>query len=357
MGSLRFILAFTVLDIHAKISSRPLVGGETAVQMFFLISGFYMAMVLHETYSPGRATLKDFWLSRAFRIFPAYYAVLLLTVCFGVGQLLSGQDPIAPIAAWRESLWAGWNAGRELFLFLMQSTLMGLDALYWMAFSAQGRIQFTPNFWHEIFPAWRTLLLPQAWTLSLELYFYLLAPFIVRRSLSTILLIMATSLGLRLGAAFGLGLSSDPWSYRFFPFEALFFLSGVLAYRLVNSAVTPRHKRGIQISAAAMLCLATYMSRIDTSGLGKYLEAALLAALFLSIAALFRFTRSNRFDRLAGELSYPMYVSHVLVVSIVGTNPVLVMAAAIAAAVVIFRCIDRPIDGWRHRRYACPRAG
>jgi peptidoglycan/LPS O-acetylase OafA/YrhL len=352
MGSLRFILAFTVLDIHARITGRPLVGGETAVQMFFVISGFYMAMILHETYVPGRTTLREFWLSRGFRVFPAYYLVLLLTVLLGAAQLEFGLQLMPPIDAWRGLLSSGHGFVHAVSLSFAQLTLLGLDAFHWLAFGPQGRIQFTAHFWQESSPVWRTLLLPQSWTLSLELYFYLLAPFLVRRSLNLILSIMVASVGVRLIAALGLGLSADPWSYRFFPFELVFFLAGVVAYRLAKTDGAANARHLIQCLVIGTLAVAAFMSRVDTGGLSKLVEAALTAALFAGIAALFRRTRSNMFDRFVGDLSYPLYVSHVLIASFVGANRWLIAASSIGAAIIIYVCVDRPIDAWRHRRFA-----
>jgi peptidoglycan/LPS O-acetylase OafA/YrhL len=73
------------------------------------------------------------------------------------------------------------------------------------------------------------------------------------------------------------------------------------------------------------------MSRIDTSVRSKLVEAALTAALFAGIAALFRRTRSNVFDRFVGDLSYPLYISHVFIVSIVAANRWLIAVSAIGA--------------------------
>ena len=56
MGTIRFLLAVSVVVFHAK---RPLLGltlveGTVAVQLFFIISGFYMALVLTEKYTAHR---------------------------------------------------------------------------------------------------------------------------------------------------------------------------------------------------------------------------------------------------------------------------------------------------------------
>lgn len=47
MGFLRFLLAACVVGAHYKHPSYlPFIPGDLAVQFFFLLSGFYMALIL-----------------------------------------------------------------------------------------------------------------------------------------------------------------------------------------------------------------------------------------------------------------------------------------------------------------------
>src|SRR5205823_6599909 len=98
--------------------------------------------------------------------------------------------------------------GQDFYLFL---TIKG------------GSLAFLSNFTTDPHPLYLLLLIPQGWTLGLEFSFYILAPFIVRRSFRTVALILAASLLLRLSLQFWFGYSGDPWSYRFFPSELALF--------------------------------------------------------------------------------------------------------------------------------------
>ncbi|MFZ6693376.1 hypothetical protein [Undibacterium sp. SXout20W] len=81
-----------------------------------------------------------------------------------------------------------------------------------------------------LFPA---LLVPQAWTLGVELSFYLIAPFILREK-RTMLMLLALSLCVRVYLLYiGLG-EHDPWTYRFFPTELAFFLLGALSHQYIS---------------------------------------------------------------------------------------------------------------------------
>ena len=74
------------------------------------------------------------------------------------------------------------------------------------------------------------LLIPQAWSVSLELMFYAIAPFLVRRHWLVLLTIIVATYFLR-AAAQATGLNGSGFVYRFFPFEIGLFLAGVLAHR------------------------------------------------------------------------------------------------------------------------------
>ena len=51
MGVLRCLLALSVLLVHDLDGWFKLIDGVAAVQCFYLISGFYMALVLNERYA------------------------------------------------------------------------------------------------------------------------------------------------------------------------------------------------------------------------------------------------------------------------------------------------------------------
>jgi peptidoglycan/LPS O-acetylase OafA/YrhL len=366
MGLLRLILAFSVLNVHAKIVGWNPIGGDTAVQLFFIISGFYMAMVLNEKYLPAVTTNLEFWKSRALRIFPAYYIVLLATLIAAGVFILVGADSSQPFAAWEQMLRSGISRVQLVLLAAAQLTLVGLDVANFAAVDARG-VGFTANAWLENFPVWRSLFVPQAWTLSLELYFYLLAPFIVRRGHAVLLGIFAASFALRVLAAVLLGYRTDPWSYRFFPFELLFFLAGVIAYRLGKLEGQPGAPSTVHIRypAAILVFCAGEIGRFGVPGQSSYFAPALIAVLFLSIGRLFELTKHNRADRLLGELSYPLYVCHVLVIGIAAVifpagaawTRIAVPLFCVGVAALIYFYVDKRVDEMRHRRFsAFPRA-
>src|ERR1700709_503357 len=116
MGSLRLFLALSVAFGHFGV---PLgfPTSDIAVQSCYVISGFYMALVLNEKYGTG-----SYWLfvsNRLLRLWPTYFVVLILSLSVadnwrsiavldwsGIGFFIASQILIV---------------GQELYLFLFVS--------------------------------------------------------------------------------------------------------------------------------------------------------------------------------------------------------------------------------------------
>jgi peptidoglycan/LPS O-acetylase OafA/YrhL len=179
--------------------------------------------------------------------------------------------------------------------------------------------------------------IPQAWTLGLELWFYLIAPFILRRPVKVLIAVFLASLAVRMALQFGFDLRGDPWSYRFFPSELAFFMLGALAGRVDRKTLVV-----LALAAAA----AVFVSR--TGGIGRMASLSFLVAATVAIPRLFAATKNIEADRILGELSYPIYLVHVLVgIFIVGPSALLI---TVIVAAGLYSFIDRPVDRWRQAR-------
>ena len=197
----------------------------------------------------------------------------------------------------------------------------------------------------------------------MEFSFYLIAPFIVRRSVLAIALALAASLALRFLLQFGLGYSGDPWSYRFFPSELAVFLTGVLGYRVYRSR--PKLDRSLlSVFALAILCLGAALLINRWHGPSRVASVSFLMLTLAAIPCLFRATNDQALDRNLGELSYPIYICHFLVIwfldrtmafgsDLIRGIAIIVMTIFVSSA--LYWWIDRPIDAWRQRRLVAKR--
>ena len=92
MGWMRFLLAVAVVFHHSTTPGNiPLVDGHQAVRLFYIISGFYMALILGKKYPLNRQGLWIFYTNRAARIFPVYWVVLIGAAAFYGGALILTQ--------------------------------------------------------------------------------------------------------------------------------------------------------------------------------------------------------------------------------------------------------------------------
>ena len=92
----------TVFTAHAVLSYNgdswlaPLQFGGTGVDLFFVLSGWLIGSQLFaEQRKYSNIDLKRFWLRRWMRTFPAYYAVLILTI---VQMYLTKENPEFPLS-------------------------------------------------------------------------------------------------------------------------------------------------------------------------------------------------------------------------------------------------------------------
>jgi len=182
MGLLRILLALCVVVTHAPSSLKGyFLSGAVSVQAFFIISGFYMALVLDRKYNFEGATI-IFYQQRYLRLAPMYWVTLVVTLIAAGMHGLAVHRLSGAIQAWFSE--APKMAPLTLATLLAtQLTLCGIDALMFLKLAGNPlHLSFTPSFQTEALPAAQFLVVPQAWSLSIEILFYILAPFVLRRS-------------------------------------------------------------------------------------------------------------------------------------------------------------------------------
>src|SRR6266540_2951917 len=202
------------------------VGVIVAVKLFFIISGFYMAMIFEKHYS----TTDMFLVSRAVRLFPAYW----LTMAFSVVAALWLKTPdVGPLL--NLDFWYLVREPVAVFLFTLSNlTFLGIDFGSFTCIQLTPAIEFAFN-WKLPCPEGQVLLVlravvPPAWTLSLEWYFYLLVPLFCGLTTRRVALVAGCSFLLALFIA--VFANFHPWNRALFPAELYLFLLGFLAYRL-----------------------------------------------------------------------------------------------------------------------------
>jgi peptidoglycan/LPS O-acetylase OafA/YrhL len=360
MGILRFILALAVVFVHTRhiygseFYGMRLMGGVVAVQSFYMISGFYMALILNTKYV-GAGAYRVFIGNRFLRIYPIYWVVLILTVilsCFSSFTHMFGFGPQDYIGAD-----SPLTAGAKAFLLAVNVGLFGQDVTLFQGLEPRQGLYLTAHFDTSQPPVYSFMAVPQAWTLSLELVFYLLAPWLARRTTPVLLALIMLSLALRLYVYFVADLYKDPWTYRFFPTELAFFIAGMVSYRLYL-AIGKQRISGTVASIATLVVLGVTVGYQWLPG-GTIRQWSYYGLLLALMPCLLVFSSSHRLDNWIGELSYPIYISHVFVLFALSPwlkeypsihIPLIVSVITVLFSVALMRFVSAPIESYRMRR-------
>lgn len=312
MGLLRFLLACAVVLGHAPgwgmppdTISKGFILPYYAVQAFFVISGFYMALI-HEKYSGHKMV---FYVNRYSRLIVSYWIVATITFAasnyIDFPQYRGGGAPIIPLVA--------------------NLTLFGADSV---------------QFLNQV--GW--ILVPQGWSLGTEIWFYLLVPFIAPRK-RVILILLAASLLTRM-LIVNSELPFFPWQQRFFPAELMFFLVGMLSFRFKNYLG--------RWAVIAAIFLTTFGGHW-VSSYGVWISLTLAAVLFVLLPSVFAATKDSKADRLIGEFCYPIYLWHIflgtfLTSAQISSNAWYLLFLTILFSIPLVFLVEKPMESWRQKR-------
>jgi peptidoglycan/LPS O-acetylase OafA/YrhL len=350
VGILRLLLAVSVILTH----SFPLFGyeeldGIMAVEGFFVISGFYMALILNEKYVGTNRSYFLYLSNRLLRIFPAYWLILLVTIIFSAIMFSLGWhnqfDSINPFYHHERA------TGETLLPYTSIDNVV-----------KDITIIFRTDYFAVPDASRYDLIIQQAWTLVPELLFYIIAPFIVR-SLKVVIPLFVVSVLVRYYTFYVLLIQAMPLPQRFFPAELVFFLLGALAYFLYKRVkdIPLRQTSLWALTLLVIIITLTYQYLPkDTQIQWMILKDCYPILLSVTIPFIFLVSKQSTIDRYLGELSYPVYLLHSLVIlslaniPILTANPniftMLVILFTIMFSLIIVRYFEQPIEKWRQAR-------
>ena len=318
MGVYRLILAALVAISHTGIQFFGYNPGVVAVISFYLLSGYVMTILIDKYYMDSLA-VSAFYLDRAARLFPQFiFYMLLASICIYCFKIKSPFTYQLSFSKWLLN-----------FFILPQGFFM-----YW----ADG-----------------ALVIPQSWSLGLEMTFYLVIPWILMYcSKRWVYALSGVSFLIFLMAYFG-KINSDHFGYRLLPGTLFMFLVGSSFYKNNNGA--KKFRAVIFLSAGVMLLIAFFNNPLYQLRYNKEVLVGLLLGM-ICVNSLKESTFS-RIDEFFGNLSYGVFLNHFIVIWIMQrffsvkifttTSVALLLVASCTLAFGSFIFVERPALRWRRK--------
>lgn len=349
MGLLRLLFALSIVIFHiGGVLGYYLLNREVAVLSFFIISGFYMALVLERKYVKKNKEYLLFITNRFLRIYPLYLLILAITVLFTLAKFLFPIGTPDNAILHYVNNYAG-NPHGFIFLDITNVILRNLTLI------------ITTDYLGVDSRAAGYLIIPQAWTLQIELLFYLVIPFIIWRNIKVLVGVVIAFLLLffylqhfQATAQYNLALV--------FLHHLLYFLLGIISFYLFRFIEHKNISRAFlkYIFIFYLIYLLAYNSltlpfnfTFDTTL--NFLHYIIFTAV---LPFIFLYSQKNKLDQILGELSYPIYISHILIIKIVSNSflaekpfaGLIAIALTLIVSIGLIRFIEMPIEVYRQRR-------
>ncbi|MDF1690581.1 MAG: acyltransferase [Cycloclasticus sp.] len=312
LEGLRGLMSLWVVLSHAvTIAALPvykahgvgllLANGGFAVDVFIILSGFVIALLITER----REQFSVYLCRRAFRLFPVYLVAFVLSIlAFDISvQFLNSLPWDHPKTAVRLSI---FEESMEMFSYHIPAHLLLLHGMI-------------PE---SVLPATNYAFMGQAWSLSLEWQFYLVAPFLVA--------LMFKYSNLRLLVLCGVFAISEPafriifghWNFIFA--SSFLFLFGIFSYKLYRGFREGSVSEKEYVSIFLFVCGVVIVDKAVLRGWLYAIPVLIWMATLFSetlTAGRFKIVKKINNSRVAlflGRVSYSIYCIHMVVMYVWG---------------------------------------
>jgi len=246
------------------------------------------------------------------------------------------------------------NASVPSILYIVISNIIiwGQDLAMFLGISSEtGNLFFSSLSFAEEYPAIRFMLLPVAWSISTEFSFYLIAPFILRNRKRVVFFLFILSLFSNFITNY-YNLNNSNWRFRFFPSTLVFFITGYYAYliyiHIKKMYFTKKYKSGCVFFLISLIVVFFNLN------LSYAVNCAfLLFIIFLFLPYLFYAFKDEKIDRIIGEMSYPLYLVHPIIIGVADLleidNKMFTVFASVLGAYLCYKCFVLPLEKIRNK--------
>lgn len=290
--------------------------GGFAVESFFVISGFYMAFVLSEKYTRarlGNSYVRKFYLSRYLRLYPAYLLGLVSFLLLDSFAATLFHSPVDTFLAWKQMFSLPLTVNNCLLIFwaTVSNLTIFLQDLGGVIAVRGHQAVFTIDRHITEVTAWALTVTNVAWSLGVELVFYGFAPYLLRRTNRQLFALTSLALALKIYAVVCI---HNDLPYRMLPFVFVNFLAGVWAYKMRSLLIGSLGKYTALVCYCLMLAVTTALPKGWDAW--QY-SLVVIGVTALIVPVLFDSSKKSKWDNKIGELSYPFYLFHIMVATIV----------------------------------------
>lgn len=301
LGLIRILFIISVINFHNTskvIHWNYFVSGPIAVRLSFILSGFYMEMVY-----PKYKNIFSFYFSRAIRLYPCYYLSILTSYFLQRVKKIQFYPPIDTKKLSPSAI--------RLIKF-SNIFILFQDDLFFFDQNKQGNLCFIQN--HRRSNLLYYIINGVSWSLSVELKFYILVPFLTKFSSQCLFLVFLFSFLIR-SYGYSIQKKDFDFSYRFFPYELSLFVLGQLSYRFYSKFKSFLHNFSFY-SFITVFCFCFFISFYNH--LFYYTGEYYVYVIFIILLPLFFYISKNSiFDRWLGERIYFIYLWHLIFQKIV----------------------------------------
>jgi peptidoglycan/LPS O-acetylase OafA/YrhL len=351
MGLFRFILASTIVIHHTHpLFGFIFLGRDAALRSFYIVSGFYMSLILNEKYLKKKNSYFLFISNRFLRLFPLYWISLILTLLYLLifvhFRFDTHVDPHQYILRTNTNIpfwsFSPMNIIRNVTLLIRTDYLTTNPNLRDMMFS------------------------PVVYTLVFEWLFYFIAPFVVRRSTIFLLTLICISCFIRIFTFAILRINGNPIGDWFFPGMMFYFLFGVLSYKIYKHICNEKFRQSHLVFVFIIFILITLLYSNINFFPDKILiwspvkEWLYLLLLILVLPFMFILSKRIKFDRKFGDLSYPIYLTHPIMIlllsniALINTQSnaftLMILATTVIFSMLLNILVENPINSFRQWR-------
>ncbi len=313
IDGIRGIAVLAVVLYHANVKFFS--GGYLGVDIFFVISGYLISLIVNEELKKKKFNLIHFYERRIRRIIPILYLVILLVIPFVIINFIPAD-------------------GRNFFESVFAITALSSNFLFWLE---EGEYFARDN---SIKPLLHT------WSLSVEMQFYLFFPilllFLEKLKKPKLNIIVAVAL-ISMFLSFWISKTNKDANFYLITSRIWEIMAGAICFYLMQKrrkSINKNYCESLSLLAIFLILISFFLFNKETRHPGYFTLIPIISTMILiSYSQNTFFTKKileNRVINYFGLISYSLYIIHFPVLAILNYNGIKINLELTLLTIVFF---------------------